>query len=398
MESKELKPNFDFESIGVNANDLNNEVEKLSSQSLSDIEILIRNCEIDLNKELPPPPIAMRIESNSKQITLFTKGNFSIVTGKAKSRKSFLISMLMAGAIKGNFQNHFLCPFNGMNILFDTEQAEYKVQQTSKRICKLAGVENPLNFKAFHLRTLDPVERLELIETVLSSTPNLNFVAIDGIVDLDIDPILQAEQAQNIISKLMKWTENYNIHIVCVLHYNKTVSTLLGHLGSFAHRKADAIIEVVKDTESENISFVNPVDCREMEFKEFAFSVDEFGVPKIETEFEFSKSKSAPKADKTKVIEPADFERKAHLQILQESFKVFKKQSYSDLWKVLKQAINSYCSSNPNPNYKNSIGDNKAKEFVTYYLQNELILKIDESKKTFYVLNEPILIDFDEVV
>ena len=196
----------------------------------------------------------------------------------------------------------------------------------------------------------------------------------------------------------MKWTENYNIHIVCVLHYNKTVSTLLGHLGSFAHRKADAIIEVVKDTESENISFVNPVDCREMEFKEFAFSVDEFGVPKIETEFEFSKSKSAPKADKTKVIEPADFERKAHLQILQESFKVFKKQSYSDLWKVLKQAINSYCSSNPNPNYKNSIGDNKAKEFVTYYLQNELILKIDESKKTFYVLNEPILIDFDEVV
>jgi hypothetical protein len=133
-----------------------------------------------------------------------------------------------------------------------------------------------------------------------------------------------------------------------------------------------------------------------MEFKEFAFSIDEFGVPKIETEFEFSKSKSAPKApkaEKVKVIEPIDLERKEHLQILQESFKVFKKQNYSDLWQVLKQAVNSYCRSNPK--FKSSIGDNKAKEFATYYLQNELISKIDENRKSVYVFNETILIEFE---
>ena len=62
--------------------------------------------------------------------------------------------------------------------------------------------------------------------------------------------------------KLMQWTEIYNIHITCVLHYNKTVSTLLGHLGSFSHRKADAIIEVSKSKEDENIYIVRPEDNR----------------------------------------------------------------------------------------------------------------------------------------
>jgi len=123
---------------------------------------------------------------------------------------------------------------------------------------------------------------MELIDDVLATTPNLNFVAIDGIIDLDIDPILEAKQAQNIVLKLMQWTEIYNIHITCVLHYNKTVATLLGHLGSFSHRKADAIIEVSKNKEDESISLVKALDCREKEFLPFAFSINEMEADHID--------------------------------------------------------------------------------------------------------------------
>jgi hypothetical protein len=259
--------------------------------------------------------------------------------------------------------------------------------QVSKIIIHLSETPNPTNFEVYHLRTLDPLERLNVIDKVLSSTKNLNFVAIDGIVDLDIDPILQAEQAQNIISKLMKWTDNYNIHIVCVLHYNKTVSTLLGHLGSFAHRKADSVIEVVKDTENENISFVNPVDCREREFLPFAFSVDDNGIPKIESEIVIGKSKASPKAERPtrpKAITPIQLDLKIHTEILNETFRVFNELSYTELWKTLKQTVSSICKDE----VKDTIGDNKAKDFVTYYLQNQMIVKITVEKKQLYTLNE----------
>ena len=389
--------NSQSKDTNFNLNVLKNDTETLinkapeqinPNESIScNIDNLIKTCIVDITKELPPPPIAMLIKGIEKPITLFTKGNFSIVTGKAKSRKSFLISMLMASAIKGSFENQFFCPTDGTNILFDTEQSEYKVIQVAKRICKLAEIENPKNFISYHLRTLDPHERLTIIEKVLSDTPNLNFVAIDGIIDLDIDPILQAEQAQKIISKLMKWTDTYNIHIVCVLHYNKTISTLLGHLGSFAHRKADSVIEVVKDAENKDISLVNPVDCREIEFESFAFSIDSFGIPSIANDYSFSNPSKANKSEKSpkqKALQPHDLDVSIHTEILKDVFKISKEQTYNDLWHVIKQVVSSICKDK----LKDSLGDNKAKDFITYYLQNEFIVKFESKKKQLYTIKE----------
>ena len=166
------------------------------------IDELIKESEIDLTKPLPPPPVAMEIITENNSQILFSKGNFSIVTGAAKSRKSFLISMLMAAAVKNEYGNKFTCPTDGINLLFDTEQAPHKVQQAGKRICHLSGKQRPGNFKIYCLRKYDPAIRMEIIERILSTTQNLNFVAIDGIIDLDIDPILDAGQAQNIVQKL----------------------------------------------------------------------------------------------------------------------------------------------------------------------------------------------------
>jgi hypothetical protein len=347
------------------------------------IEKLIENCKIDLSENLTPPPVAMEIKCEGEKIRLFTKGNFSIITGAAKSRKTFFISMIMAATVKGSFQELLFCPSKGVNLIFDTEQSRYKVQQVAKRICNLSENSLPDNLAIYSLRTLEPSQRLELIEEVLKITPNINFVAIDGIIDLDIDPILQADQAQKIVSKLMKWTENYNIHITCVIHFNKNErTTLLGHLGSFAHRKADAIISVTKSKENGDISIVEPVDCREKEFLPFAFIVGESGIPKILDDYTFEKKTKEPKVNispKSKSVLAKDLERTKHLEILSKAFKIQKEQIYNELVRNIKHAVEISLNS--------SIGDNKAKDFLTYYNLNEYIVKIPVStNKSIYTL------------
>jgi len=338
-----------------------------------EISKLIQTCRIDISEVLEPPPVAMSIESNGEKITLFTKGNFSIVTGAAKSRKTFLLSMLMAAAIKGSFDNDFFCcKTKGANILFDTEQSRYKTQQNTKRIVSLTGKESPDNMHVYSLRTLEPGNRLALIDRVLAETPDINFVAIDGIIDLDNDPILDVHQAQKIITKLLQWTEIYNIHIVCVLHYNKTASTIAGHLGTFAHRKADAIIEVSKDKDSKNISFVKAIDCREIEFSPFAFSIDDNGIPGILRDYEISgQGKKKQTTPALPLMQRLNSE--IYNQVLSEVFKVVKQQQYK-LFEVNMKIAFEACG--------NKVGETAIKQdIIPYLLDDEYIKKINVKGK-----------------
>lgn len=345
-----------------------NPIQGIETLAISPIENIIEECKIVLNEDLAPAPLALEIKNGEVFIPLFSKGNFSIITGPAKSRKTFLTSMLMASAVNGDFSNFFSCPTNGMNILFDTEQSKYKTQQVAKRVCSLSRNPNPENFLSYSLRVLEPHIRLEVIEHILQNTPNLNYVVIDGIIDLAIDPITQADQAQSIMSKLMKWTEQFGIHITCVLHYNKNAATLLGHLGSFSHRKADAIIEVLKDKENSAISIVTPVDCRENEFNPFAFSVDSEGLPYILEEYVIKSNNRANGREETPKrisLSINDFSTEINQKILAKAFSMESLQRYSDLWHNIKISVKQVANKD--------IGDSKAKDFlVSYQMQGKI--------------------------
>lgn len=356
---------------------------EMGNEASEKLQALVDACLIDVSEEIERPPVAMFIEDLIEPIPLFSKGNFSIITGAAKSRKTFLISMFMAASIKKNgFQQKLYCPNDGINIIFDTEQSRYKAQQIAKRICYLSEIENPSNLLVYSLRTLEPRERIALIDRVLSTTPNINFVAIDGIIDLDIDPILQADQAQNIVMKLMQWTEYYKIHITCVLHYNKAVSTLLGHLGSFSHRKADAIIEVAKDKIEENISIVRPVDYREKEFLPFAFSIDTQGMPFIMNDFLIEPKSNVKKTGKEKIFHfyPAQLDTTENNKILKSVFKDHQEQGYGVCWRNIKISVEKNIGFN--------IGDNKAKDMLACFINDGLVKKIEQKPNPVYVLPE----------
>ena len=70
-------------------------------------------CRIDILEIIPSPEIAWEIrDDNSEEFNILgTLGNFSLVKGKAKSKKSFFINMAIAAAVgKGLLQNKLRSP------------------------------------------------------------------------------------------------------------------------------------------------------------------------------------------------------------------------------------------------------------------------------------------------
>ena len=142
---------------------------------------------IDVTERLLPPKVAWEL-SNIKTpgfTTLGTLGNFSLVTGKAKSRKSFFVSIAVGAAV-GNklvlerFRSD-LPPKKNNVLYFDTEQGRYHVHLAMCRICKLIGIPTPPNLHVYSLRSKTPAEKLEIIEALIYNNPTIGFVVIDGI-------------------------------------------------------------------------------------------------------------------------------------------------------------------------------------------------------------------------
>ena len=76
----------------------------------------------------------------------------------------------------------------------------------------------------------------------------LGFVVIDGIRDLVYD-INSPSEATCVISKLMQWTDEYQIHLHTILHQNKSDENARGHIGTEINNKAETVIQ--NDTESD---------------------------------------------------------------------------------------------------------------------------------------------------
>lgn len=321
---------------------------------------------IDVNEEISAPQIALCLANTKKEGNeiLGTLGNFSLIIGKAKSRKSFYINIVISTAlIKDNVLGRFLSnlPSNKCDVLyFDTEQGKYHVQKAVKRICTQIDEPQPKNLQTYYLRSLTPTERLQFIETLIYSNDKIGIVVIDGIKDL-ITSINDEEQATMIVSKLLKWSEEKNIHIITVLHQNKGDANARGHIGTELINKAETVLEVAKVEGDNNISIVTPMQCRNPEPEVFAFEIDEFGIP-IETEnFEI---KIQTKQNKNDLL---SLENHIKYEVLTKVFSKSENITYSELVTQIKQASIDQ--------YKTLIGDNKAKEFIVYCKNNEWLLQ-----------------------
>lgn len=350
-----------------------------------DLNKILECLRIDPREKLKPPAIVISIQEDSKEENIIgTLGNFSLVIGKAKSKKTFFIALAVATAISkdmifNKFKGHL--PEKKKTVLyFDTEQGKYHVQKALKRICTLTGIEEPENLKVYGLRSKKPADRLKLIEHAIKNEPNLGMVIIDGIKDL-IKSINDESESTMIASKLLKWTEVKGIHIMTVLHQNKSDTNARGHIGTELVNKAETVISITVDKKNKNVSIVEAEQVRDKAFETFGFSIDEHGLPKLDS---FTlKTHGTRNKEGDLLLNLAGLDRS---RILAKAFEQDKEISYSNLIIQIKLAAKHVL--------KTDIGDNKIKVFITDCKNKNLIYQEGRKKPYMLASNEQSNVNF----
>lgn len=319
---------------------------------------LLKAAEVDLSVELRPAPVCLYIEQEGEKKPLFSLGDLSLITGQAKSKKTFFTSLILSGFL-GNESSGFVgfLPPDKQKVLFiDTEQKAYDVLKVAKRISALAGKDVSDRLTVLKFRGTSPLDLLELVEYGLFNIDGIGFVIIDGIKDLTTS-INDEIQANDIATKLLNWTEALDIHILTVLHQNKGNSFARGHLGTELQNKAETVLSVRRSDLIDNLSEVTPVQCRMIEPRPFAFCIDEDGLPHLE---DMPAPARKAKGKKT----PFDFEMEQHQKVLKRVFAAQSEYKYSELITAIKLEFEQHGE---------SFGDNKIKSFITFYKRENLI-------------------------
>lgn len=336
------------------------------------IDELLKRAEVSQFEEVEKEQVCLEVGQPDNMATLGTLGNFSLILGKAKSRKTFFHSFFLGawinkGVLKGIFK---ASPPHDQNIClyFDTEQSRYHVQRVLKRVLRLARLQTSPNFITYHLRDYDTATRLKVIDYAINNTSNIGLVVIDGIRDLVID-INSMEEATKIATCLLKWTSETNIHIACILHENKNGNEARGNLGTELQNKAETVITVTKEDEQ---SIVAPKYCRDKDFEPFAFIINEDGLPEPT---DYTPKQNTPKPDRET---PTSLSIEIKKEALRIAFKLEPKQKRATL-------LNNLQLSFEGMGYR--FGLVKLRTFLQDYENTRMIVKEGKTPHTFFSIN-----------
>lgn len=254
---------------------------------------------IDLSEVIDRPPVAISIGLDDKSyggvnypLKFGSLGNFSVITGEEKSRKSFVKSLIEACTIGGQANNYtsgveikgFLEQGKWI-ISIDGEQSKYDVWQNGNRITTMVG-NAPEHYKILMWREKSKQEKLKLLDWLFMESPykdDLGLVVLDGYVDFVLDPNDQAES--NIFTDLiMKYSSIANCHISGILHVNPSSDKMRGHLGTIMGQKAEMVMLV------KNLGEYSQVSCKRVRgskpFKDFTIRIDDNWMPYISEDVE----------------------------------------------------------------------------------------------------------------
>lgn len=252
---------------------------------------MFKDCFVDLDVVLERPPAALSIgryqdANKSYDINAHTYGEFSATVAPSKTKKSFYKSALIASYIGGtankyfpNIKSHRDKDYYIVDI--DTEQGAFYAQTVFRRVQIMTGIKYD-NYLPFAMRSKTPEERVMFVECLLDDPKykgKIKFVSIDGIADLvenTNDIVMSAVIAQ----KVMKWTD-MGIHLHTIIHKLIGVNKPTGHLGSYILKKAETVTFLEKEDENNKDSniIVKHQYSRGRSFKDFAFNVNEEGIP-----------------------------------------------------------------------------------------------------------------------
>ena len=310
------------------------EVSMLNKDSFSDeeLESYLSKGEIKATDKITIPPKILFVGD----CTIATFGNFSASTGKAKSKKTFNISAMVAAAVTNStVLNYRAClPEGKRNILyFDTEQSKFHCHSVLERIYKLSGLslkEDDPRLMFWGLREYTPKLRIAVIDYALRKYDEVGLVIIDGLRDLMYD-INNGKEATDVMTVLMAWTSVYELHIHTVLHLNKNDNNPRGHIGTELENKAETVLVISKNTMNNSVSEVKPMHMRDKEFTTFAFHIDDNKLPVLDS----SMSVTVVKPREQSLV---SLDNEVHQEILGKVFEENTPTKYNELVDVVAQA------------------------------------------------------------
>ena len=238
--------------------------------------ILWQASRLSLSKSYEKAPEILKVHDS----VIGTLGNFSASIGKAKSKKTFNVSAIVAAALKNGTVLRYVAelPEDKRKVLYvDTEQSPYHCLKVMTRILRMAGLPDDRdneNLEFLALRKYTPEQRIRIVEQAIYNTPEIGLVIIDVIRDMVYD-INSPSESTRIISKLMQWTDDRQIHIHTILHQNKGDENARGHIGTELNNKAETVLQVEKDKGNGDISHVSAIHIRAMDFEPFAFRIND---------------------------------------------------------------------------------------------------------------------------
>jgi hypothetical protein len=252
-------------------------------EHIGDLLAFVKSTRFDILAPIKEEHATLTLDNEGKIWKLGGFGMIGAVVGAQKAGKSVVASCIVASALAdGDRKLGFGMEMRGKNIaFFDTEQSGFFYKKTQERIHHLAGIySNRDYYEAYHLRRLNPRDRVRAIGAMLAGRKDLGLVVIDGIVDL-CDNFNDETASARTMEHLMRWSDETGALFLTVLHLTKSEGFMRGHLGTALQNKYDFGIEVLRDRNT-NIFDVKCRETRFAPFPGFSFLRDEKGMPYIE--------------------------------------------------------------------------------------------------------------------
>ena len=291
--------------------------------------LLLEELRITPEKELPTMDFLFRLFGRP----CFPRGELVAITGKAKSGKTFMSTILMVAAFTQrcldlkrhidltdhtDFLSHAerkemkeMYPLRVM--WYDTEQSEESTQDILRnRLIAMAQTIPEGKLDIFNVRGEFWQERLPLLEAAIGRfQPDL--VILDGIRDLT-DDINDGVKAQQIIERLMHMASTRHCCIVCIMHQNKAQEdrSMRGWLGTELKNKS---FETYECSKRDSVFSVKQCASRKFEITDkLEFTVDGKGLPRSLTQQEAEEHSSTPSKPSEETMVRPQFNEKYILE------------------------------------------------------------------------------------
>ena len=263
--------------------------------ALSPKMLLLEQLRITPEKQLKPMEFLFHLYGKP----CFPKRELVAITGKAKSGKTFVTSMLMACCQSRDVLAFQRIGDEPLRVLwYDTEQSDESTQDilknrvmtliktttdltdsTDKNSCNSCNSLFKKSIDVFNVRGVAWKERRDLLrEAVTRCEPDL--VIVDGIRDL-VNDINDGVLAQEVMEELMHLATAHDCCIVCVLHQNKSGEdhNLRGWIGTELMNKAFEVYSCEKLLPQRIFSLEQTLTRKYDIERTMYFEVDDDGLP-----------------------------------------------------------------------------------------------------------------------